>query len=99
MFEKFEEEIGDHVPGARKAGVAQAAPRPQPLLRRDPEAGPRRPLPPSLARAERRRPLFRERDVPQPRDRGRPRLGRAGLTVVEDILGKRLPGFEETWRY
>ena len=33
----------DHVPGAREAGLAPAAPRPQPLLRRDPEAGPRRP--------------------------------------------------------
>ena len=27
------------------------------------------------------------------------RAARAGLTVVEDILCRRLGGFEETWRY
>ena len=27
------------------------------------------------------------------------RAARAGLSVVEDYLGKRLPGFEETFRY
>ena len=32
----------DHVPGAREPGLAPAAPRPQPVLRRDPEARPRR---------------------------------------------------------
>ena len=36
---------------------------------------------------------FRSRGV------GVDRASRAGLTVVEDYLGRRLPGFEETWRY
>ena len=36
---------------------------------------------------------FRSRGV------GTDRAARAALTVVEDILGKRLPGFEDTWRY
>jgi phytoene dehydrogenase-like protein len=36
---------------------------------------------------------FRSRGI------GVDRAARAGLTVVEDILGRRLAGFEETWRY
>jgi phytoene dehydrogenase-like protein len=36
---------------------------------------------------------FRSRGI------GVDRASRAGLTVVEDVLGRRLPGFEETWRY
>ncbi len=36
---------------------------------------------------------FRSRGV------GVDRAARAGLTVVEDYLGRRLTGFEETWRY
>jgi len=36
---------------------------------------------------------FRSRGI------GVDRAARAGLTVVEDILGKRLSGFEESWRY
>lgn len=36
---------------------------------------------------------FRSRGI------GVDRAARAGLTVAEDILGARLPGFEETWRY
>jgi phytoene dehydrogenase-like protein len=36
---------------------------------------------------------FRSRGI------GVDRAARAGLTVTEDILGKRLPGFENTWRY
>ena len=36
---------------------------------------------------------FRSRGV------GVDRAARAGLTVAEDYLGRRLPGFEETWRY
>ena len=36
---------------------------------------------------------FRSRGI------GVDRASRAGLTVVEDILARRLPGFEETWRY
>jgi phytoene dehydrogenase-like protein len=36
---------------------------------------------------------FRSRGV------GVDRASRAGLTVAEDYLGRRLPGFEETWRY
>jgi phytoene dehydrogenase-like protein len=36
---------------------------------------------------------FRSRGI------GVDRAARAGLTTVEDILGRRLPGFEETWRY
>ena len=76
MFEKFEQEIGIMYPVLAKPVVAPAAPRPQPVVRRDPEAGPRRHVPAALARAERRRPLLRERDVPQPRHRRRPRLTR-----------------------
>lgn len=36
---------------------------------------------------------FRSRGI------GVDRAARAGLTVVEDYLGRRLPGLEETWRY
>lgn len=36
---------------------------------------------------------FRSRGI------GVDRASRAGLTVVEDLLGRRLPGFEDTWRY
>ena len=36
---------------------------------------------------------FRSRGI------GVDRAARAGLTVVEDFLGRRLAGFEETWRY
>jgi phytoene dehydrogenase-like protein len=36
---------------------------------------------------------FRSRGI------GVDRAARAGLTVVEDILGRRLAGFKETWRY
>ena len=36
---------------------------------------------------------FRSRGI------GVDRAARAGLTVVEDLLGRRLAGFEETWRY
>jgi phytoene dehydrogenase-like protein len=36
---------------------------------------------------------FRSRGI------GVDRAARAGLTAVEDILGRRLPGFEDTWRY
>ena len=36
---------------------------------------------------------FRSRGV------GVDRASRAGLTVAEDYLGYRIPGFEETWRY
>ena len=36
---------------------------------------------------------FRSRGI------GVDRASRAGLTVVEDMLGTRLPGFEDTWRY
>ena len=36
---------------------------------------------------------FRSRGI------GVDRASRAALTVVEDMLGKRLPGFENTWRY
>jgi phytoene dehydrogenase-like protein len=36
---------------------------------------------------------FRSRGI------GVDRAARAGLTVVEEILAKRLPGFEESWRY
>lgn len=36
---------------------------------------------------------FRSRGI------GVDRAARAGLTVVEDYLGRRLAGFEETWRY
>jgi hypothetical protein len=36
---------------------------------------------------------FRSRGI------GVDRAARAGLTVVEDILAKKLAGFEDTWRY
>jgi hypothetical protein len=36
---------------------------------------------------------FRSRGI------GVDRAARAGLTVAEDILGGRIPGFEDTWRY
>jgi len=36
---------------------------------------------------------FRSRGV------GTDRAARAALTVVEDVLGRRLPGFDDTWRY
>lgn len=36
---------------------------------------------------------FRSRGI------GVDRAARAGLTVAEDILGARIPGFEDTWRY
>jgi phytoene dehydrogenase-like protein len=36
---------------------------------------------------------FRSRGI------GVDRAARAGLTVVEDILGRKLPGFEASWRY
>ena len=48
----------------------------EPSLRRDPEARPGRHVPAALARAERRGPLLRLRDVPQPRHRRRPRRPR-----------------------
>ena len=46
---------------------------------------------------QRRGAVLRLRDVPQPRDRRGPG-GRAGLTVVEDYLGRRLDG-GFGWRY
>jgi 2-polyprenyl-6-methoxyphenol hydroxylase-like FAD-dependent oxidoreductase len=36
---------------------------------------------------------FRSRGI------GIDRAARAGLTVAEEILGRRLPGFDATWRY
>ena len=36
---------------------------------------------------------FRSRGV------GVDRSARAALTTAEDVLGRRLPGFESTWRY
>ena len=88
-----------HVPGPREADLAPPPPRLRAVVRGDPEARPRRHVPAALAGAERRRPLLRERDVPQPRASASTAPRAPGLTVVEDILGKQLPGFEETWRY
>ena len=72
---------------------------PRPGLRRDPEAQPRRQLPAALAGAERRGPVVRVSETFRSRGIGVDRAARAALTVVEDYLGRRIAGFEETWRY
>ena len=87
----------DDVPGPGEADLAPPAPGLRAVLRRDPEARPRRHVPAALAGAERRRPLLRERDVPQPRDRRRPRLarrpdGRRGLPRQAPARASRRPG-------
>ena len=75
-FQKFEHDIGTMYPGLANADLAPPAHGLRAVVRGDPEAGPRRHVPAALQGAERRRPLVRERDVPQPRDRRRPRFAR-----------------------
>ena len=88
-----------HVPGPREADLAPPPPRLRAVVRGDPEARPRRHVPAALARPERRRPLLRERDLPQPRHRRRPRLPRRAHRRRGLSSASSCPGFEETWRY
>ncbi len=85
------------VPGPGEADLAPPAHGLRAVVRGDPEAGPRRHVPAALAGAERRRPLVRERDVPQPRDRRRPRFargpdGRRRTTWAGACRASRSPG-------
>ena len=66
----------DDVPGAQERLLAPPPPGPRPVVRRHPEARPGRPLPPALARAQRRGPVLRLGDVPLARHRRRPRRPR-----------------------
>jgi hypothetical protein len=98
MFPKFEKEIGIMYPGLAK-----------PVWRRrhlvyEPSFGViQKPGLVGVFRPHWRAPnvdgLYFASETFRSRGIGVDRASRAGLTVVEDILGKKLPGFEETWRY
>ena len=98
MFEKFEQEIGIMYPVLAK-----------PIWRRrhlvhNPSFGViQKPGLVGMYRPHWRAPnvdgLYFASETFRSRGIGVDRASRAGLTVVEDILGKKLPGFEETWRY
>ena len=97
MFEAFEADLKTMYPGLRERLLAPPAPRPRPVLRRDPEARPRRHVPAALARAERRG-LYFASETFRSRGIGVDRAARAGLTV-----GRGLPrpaaGRRFGWRY
>jgi len=98
MFPKFEQEIGMMYPGLAK-----------PTWRRrhlvyEPSFGViQKPGLVGVYRPHWRAPnvdgLYFASETFRSRGIGVDRASRAGLTVVEDYLGKRLTGFEESWRY
>jgi phytoene dehydrogenase-like protein len=98
MFEKFEREIGTMFPGLAR-----------PKWRRrhlvfDPSFGViQKPGLVGVFRPHWRAPnvegLWFASETFRSRGIGVDRAARAGLTVVEDYLGRRLPGFEGSWRY
>ena len=98
MFPKFEEEIGIMFPGLAK-----------PVWRRrhmvyEPSFGViQKPGLVGVFRPHWRAPnidgLWFASETFRSRGIGVDRASRAGLTVVEDYLGKRLSGFEGSWRY
>src|SRR5262249_2896421 len=89
----------DHVPGPAGGGLAAAAPGLRPRVRRDPEARAGGRVPADLAGTPNVEGLYFASEPFRSRGIGVDRAARAALTVVEDYLGRRLPGFESTWRY
>lgn len=98
MFQRFEEEIGIMYPGLKN-----------PVWRRrhlvfDPSFGViQKPGLVGVFRPHWRAPnvegLYFASETFRSRGIGVDRASRAALTVVEDYLGRRLPGFEGSWRY
>jgi phytoene dehydrogenase-like protein len=98
MFEKFEQEIGIMYPG-----LANPVWRRRHLVHNPSFGVIQKPGLVGAYRPHWRAPnvdgLYFASETFRSRGIGVDRASRAGLTVVEDMLGKRLPGFEDTWRY
>jgi hypothetical protein len=98
MFERFEEELTIMYPGLRAAVWRRRH------LVFDPAFGViQKPGLVGMFRPHWRAPnvegLYFASETFRSRGIGVDRAARAALTVVEDHLGRRLPGFEGTWRY